>query len=203
MSTRRNMLIGLGTLAAGGGIVIGTGAFTTVTAERTVSVNVAEDSQALVGIEVNERYGGQEDGVAVFDLQENLFSGTGFNPQGTTTLYGALAITNNSGIETDQMEVLLSYASDDVEVPDGPAVPGTDYDSQFYFRKFEEGNAPSGVDPFEGLSFEGDAEDLGDPAALGVGDTTVFDLVVAPGGDLSPGQDYAVDVTITANLEGN
>ena len=41
---RRTILLGLGTAIAGGGAVLGTGAFTTVEADRSVSVNVAEDS---------------------------------------------------------------------------------------------------------------------------------------------------------------
>ncbi|VTT87317.1 unnamed protein product [Halorubrum sp. DM2] len=48
MPNRRNVLIGLGGLVAGGGALIGTGAFTTVEAERTVTVNTAGDSSALL-----------------------------------------------------------------------------------------------------------------------------------------------------------
>ncbi|TKX52394.1 hypothetical protein EXE42_16375 [Halorubrum sp. SP3] len=36
MASRRSVLIGLGSLVAGGGALLGTGAFTTVTAERPV-----------------------------------------------------------------------------------------------------------------------------------------------------------------------
>lgn len=198
---RRTVIIGAGAVVAGAGAILGTGAFTQVQAERTVSVNVAEDSAALVGIEVNDRYGGQtDDGVAEFDLQSNLFEDTGFNPDGTTILYSALAITNNSGNTGDEMEVLLSYESDSVDVPDGQAVPDTSAEGQFSFRAFDANDAPS--NPFEGLSFDGDPEDVGDPGALGVGETAIFDLVVAPGGELDPDEDYAVDVTITANITG-
>jgi len=205
---RRTVLIGLGTAIAGGGAVLGTGAFTTVEAEREVSVNVAEDSQALVGIDVNDRYGGQNDnGVAQFDLQSNIFEDTGFNPQGKTILYGALAITNNSGADSDEMSVELAYSSDSVTVPDSQAVPGGDddygEDDQFYFRKHSSESAPSDADVFEGLNFDGDADDVADPGSISTGATTVLDLVVNPGGDLDPEQDYAVDVTIVANLSGS
>jgi hypothetical protein len=196
---RRTMLIGLGSVIAGGGAVLGTGAFTQVQADRSVSVNVAEDSTALVGIEVNDRYGGQtDDGVAEFDLQSNLFEDTGFNPDGTTILYSALAITNNRGNSGDEMEVLLSYGSDSVDVPGGEEVPDRSAEGQFSFRAFDSDDAPDS--PFEGLTFDGDPEDVGDPGSLAVGETAIFDLVVAPGGELDQDEDYAVDVTITANI---
>lgn len=200
MISRRNTVIGLGALIAAGGAVIGTGAFTQVEAQRQVTVNVEEDSAALVGLDVNERYGGTENGVAEFDLQSGVFEDTGFNPDSTTILFGALAITNNSGVEGDTLEVQLSYESDDVTVPSGSAVPGAEHEGQFSFRRFDESNNFQG-DPFEGLLFTGDPEDVADPGAIPVGETTVLDLVVDPGGELEPEQDYSVDVTITANLQ--
>lgn len=57
MANRRNVLIGLGSVIAGGGALLGTGAFTTVTAERTVSVETAGDADALLQITANEDYG--------------------------------------------------------------------------------------------------------------------------------------------------
>jgi len=203
---RRTLLIGLGAVVAGGGAAIGTGAFTTVEAQRTVSVNVAEDSRALVGIDVNDRYGGQTDnGVAEFDLQSNVFEGTGFNPQGKTILYGALGITNNSGISDDTMSLQLAYESESVTVPTTQEVPKDSYTDgeQFYFRKFTAENAPDDDNIFEGLDFTGSAEDVADPASIGQGETTVLDLVVNPGGQLDTGQNYAVDVTIVANISGS
>lgn len=203
---RRTILIGLGAVVAGGGAALGTGAFTTVEAERSVSVNVAEDSRALVGIDVNDRYGGQNDnGVAEFDLQSNVFAGSGFNPQGKTILYAALAITNNSGIEGDEMTLQLAYESDSVTVPDTQEVPQASYDDgeQFYFRRFTAENAPDDDDIFEGLDFDGNPEDVADPGSIGQGETTVLDLVVNPGGQLDTDQNYAVDVTIVANISGS
>jgi hypothetical protein len=46
--TRRNALIGMGTVAAGAGIIGGTGAFTSVDADRTVSVQTAGDGSAAL-----------------------------------------------------------------------------------------------------------------------------------------------------------
>jgi hypothetical protein len=200
---RRTALAALGAVIAGGGAVLGTGAFTTVQAERSVSIEVTEDSRALVGIDVNDRYGGQTDnGVAEFNLQENLFSDTGFNPRATTILYGALAITNNSGIEGDEMSVEFAYESSSVDVPDNQETPDTLHEGQFSFRAFDSSNTPSDIDPFEGLNYNGDASDVAAPGAISTGETAVFDLVVDPGGDLTANHNYLVDVTIAANVKG-
>ena len=48
--TRRNALIGLGTVAAGAGVIGGTGAFTSVEADRSVSVSTTGDSGAALQI---------------------------------------------------------------------------------------------------------------------------------------------------------
>lgn len=48
---RRQLLVGLGATAAGGGAAIGTGAFTSVSADRDVSVAVANENNAYLGIE--------------------------------------------------------------------------------------------------------------------------------------------------------
>lgn len=68
MADRRSVLIGLGSLITGGGALFGTGAFTTVTAERSVSVQTAGDPDALLGLEPADRSGfnppGEGDGPA-------------------------------------------------------------------------------------------------------------------------------------------
>lgn len=47
---RRNVLLGLGTAAAGSGMVFGSGAFTQVSAKRTISIKVDDDSNSSVEI---------------------------------------------------------------------------------------------------------------------------------------------------------
>lgn len=49
--TRRNAILGLGTLAAGGAVIAGSGAFTTVDADRDVTVEFADDSDAVLAME--------------------------------------------------------------------------------------------------------------------------------------------------------
>ena len=52
MLRRRTLLLGAGALFAGGGAMLGTGAFTTVQAERTVEVETAGDSNALLTLDI-------------------------------------------------------------------------------------------------------------------------------------------------------
>ena len=89
---RRNVLLGLGTAAAGSGAVFGSGAFTQVQADRDVSINVTGDNNALLGIEPTDnaalaRRSGAE---VVFD---NL--PTGANVNSTLGLGAELVLTNN------------------------------------------------------------------------------------------------------------
>ncbi|OYR82273.1 hypothetical protein DJ71_12155 [Halorubrum sp. E3] len=54
---RRKFVVGLGALASGSAAAVGTGAFETASAERTVDVNVAADSNGLVEISaLNSNY---------------------------------------------------------------------------------------------------------------------------------------------------
>jgi hypothetical protein len=48
--TRRNALIGLGTVAAGAGVIGGSGAFTSVEADRSMNVETTGDDSAALGL---------------------------------------------------------------------------------------------------------------------------------------------------------
>ncbi|MFA9425678.1 hypothetical protein [Natronorubrum sp. A-ect3] len=90
---RRNVLVGLGTIVAGGGAALGTGAFSSVEADRTVSLTTAGDSGALLGLEVKrdtlQGSSGDDDDVIEIDVDD-------LNLDALTTFDGALEITNNS-----------------------------------------------------------------------------------------------------------
>jgi len=96
---RRNVLVGLGTIVAGGGAALGTGAFSSVEADRTVSVDIAGDSDAFLGISVNDDYAvdGSEngDGAVEIDLGDSD-SSDGFNENAVTNINGVLTLTNNA-----------------------------------------------------------------------------------------------------------
>lgn len=117
MANRRNVLIGLGSLVAGGGALLGTGAFTTVTAERTVNVETAGDVNAFLGIEPFETDGEDSDNAAeyvdtsgdtvVIDITDQ--GNGGVNEDAITALDRLLKVTNN-GTQTVQVGFNDPYA---------------------------------------------------------------------------------------------
>ena len=118
---RRTLMIGLGATAAGGA-VIGSGAFTSVEAEREVSVNVAGDADAFLRLaptgDPNGQYAtGAADGTLELDFsgdnEEIDGGGEGFNPESVTVARNVFEVQNQG---TQDIEV-------DFEGPEGdPAV---------------------------------------------------------------------------------
>jgi hypothetical protein len=102
--SRRNLLIGLGVSAAGGGALLGTGAFTTVSAERSVSVQTAGDGQAFLTIVPGENGSHyiQDDGSGTVQIDITGAGGTdGFNERSKTTITKLLKVTNNAADGSD------------------------------------------------------------------------------------------------------
>ena len=90
---RRNVLIGLGTVTAGSGVIFGTGAFSTVEADRTVSVNTSQDSNALVGLEIRDDSIAGSDGTNDNTIE---FNESELNLDALTTYEDALRVSDNS-----------------------------------------------------------------------------------------------------------
>ena len=115
MTSRRNVIIGLGGLVAGGGALIGTGAFTAVEAQRSVTVETAGDADAFLGLEpaANEDYVQiNEDGLLEIDI-------SGLNGRAVTTFDPLFTMINN-GTQTVQpwMDIEVDEVSGDVEPED-------------------------------------------------------------------------------------
>lgn len=115
---RRNVLVGLGTVVAGGGAALGTGAFSSVEAERTVTVETVGDDAALLQFSAPEDYNGFEledegDGAATIVF-------TDLNEDADTSFSGALQI-QNTGSEDVSLSVEDSPTALDAEV-DGDGV---------------------------------------------------------------------------------
>ena len=107
---RRNVLVGLGGLAIGGGALFGSGAFDQVEAERDVTVQTTDDADALLALEVDDDYEDVTDGVTSIDLSDsNLDNADGLNPDAETTFEDILTITNNG---TQEVEVNISVEVD-------------------------------------------------------------------------------------------
>jgi hypothetical protein len=100
---RRKFIAGMGSLAAAGAAGIGTGAFTSVEADRTVDVEVADDSSAYLRIVAQDTPNGNEyvddsGGTVSLDITGDDDSatniGSGLNDNATTIIDDILTIEN-------------------------------------------------------------------------------------------------------------
>ena len=73
---RRNFVIGLGALSAGGAAAVGSGAFSSVSAIRDISVEVADDSEAYLALQSESEYAEENsDGVLELDFSQEVSGG--------------------------------------------------------------------------------------------------------------------------------
>ena len=117
---RRDLLIGLGTAAAGTSAIMGTSAFTTVSSPRQVTIRVSEDSEALVGLDagdpdvVRQNDGGEleitTDDFGAFNEDATVEIGNIDDPSDTP----AFTVTNNFDIG-DDVDVTLDLQGFDGE----------------------------------------------------------------------------------------
>ena len=95
---RRKFVISAAGAAIGGSVLVGSGAFTSVEADRQVEINVADDSDAFLAFErAREEYIGEaEDGRLVISLGEPTTDegGEGFNDRGLTRVDDIVNIVN-------------------------------------------------------------------------------------------------------------
>jgi hypothetical protein len=183
VGSRRDTLIGIAALAAGAGVVAGTGAFDTVEANRGVALSTAGDEGALLAIDPDDDSPyielpdggtttftfviGQEDGIVL---------------DATTTLTDLFEVTNNG---TQDVGFYMDYET----ATAGDSSPGNADPPPF-----EGGNSPGNADPPPFADDEGN---------------WVLDFV-RPSGDTLVGADNAyslapaetVVVTVKLNLNG-
>ena len=99
---RRKFIIGTGALATGTAAAMGTGAFTSVSADRDITIDVADDSDALLAFtetgEANDDYVTVGDGVVGIDVSGDnndlSQSPSGVNKDATTFIRRLFNITN-------------------------------------------------------------------------------------------------------------
>lgn len=103
---RRDAIIGIGGLVVGSGALVGTGAFTSVQADRTVSIETAGDSAAALQIipaqndENNptpnaDEYVNDSGGTIEIDLTGTNNGATGVSKNAVTNIDRLLQVTNN------------------------------------------------------------------------------------------------------------
>ena len=142
---RRKFVVGLGSLAAGGAAAMGTGAFTSQTASRNLTISTAEDPSAYVGLKKldtpnSQAYISMSGDELIIDVGHNSNGGEGINVDGHTRLDDLFGIDNQGTqtayvyirlINSDGKKKAYLYDSDDQEKalsPDyGDPGPYTDY----------------------------------------------------------------------------
>lgn len=119
---RRTILLGVGSLAAGGAAVMGTGSVSTVRAQRNVTGRIAGDGQAYVEFRGNgangfavENLGGE----MRLDFDGRPDGGNGLNPDAVSTFDDAFRL-NNTGRET--LAVHIEDTNDRVEFYFGESI---------------------------------------------------------------------------------
>ena len=96
---RRKFVVGLGALASGSAAAVGTGAFTSVSANRNVSVNVTDDANAYLSLRATNDPNGihveqSSDGEVMIDVGDSGNDGDGVNPNAVTEFDDLIAIRN-------------------------------------------------------------------------------------------------------------
>ena len=115
---RRNVLLGLGTAAAGSGIVFGSGAFTQVEADRSVNIEVDNDPDGLLAIDDGDEIETVEidDGELNFDSDNIADDTEGFNNNAEVKIgetdgsFGSGDVTND---ENEAFNVESNFDSDE------------------------------------------------------------------------------------------
>jgi len=102
MTKRRKFLLGMGSLAAGGAAAIGSGAFSSVEADRSLSVTIADDDTAYLKFDTdlgnspdnNYEYSEISDDEMSISFDTNDAGGEGVNPNSVTYFDDVFALMN-------------------------------------------------------------------------------------------------------------
>lgn len=172
---RRHILSALGTLAAGGALTTATGAFSSVQADRDISVNVAGDASAFLGIAPasgpNGAYADMSNGPLTLNFTgtNGNVGGTGVNSDAITSFAEVFEIRNNGTQEIDvTISPLTFFDTDSGDILLALIIPNTVFPGTF---------------------------------TLGVGDAEMFHVIIASiGSGSSPGPsiDGTIDITAEA-----
>ncbi len=131
---RRKFVLSVGALAAGGSLTLGTGAFSSVEAERDVAVNVADDASAYLGIQPGDGPNGNyvdttaSDALAINltgdndNIGDGLAGGEGLNANAITGIADIFQV-QNQGTQEIELEI-APLAFSDVDMSDFDGILG-------------------------------------------------------------------------------
>ncbi|OLZ39551.1 hypothetical protein A6E15_00485 [Natrinema saccharevitans] len=202
------MLLGLGTIVAGGGAALGTGAFSSVEAERTVTVETAGDASAFLGLDADDAYD-----VGTDTVQLNLGSGgndadgSGLNIDAKTSWEPMLAVQNNGTQKVTELEFSYDVANNDgsgntfsrVEVGSVTA-DSNEIGIEFQYRGDHSFGSTDGFEHGSSESSKSNEPTSGNP--LNTTNIAAYDLVIdTRGSNVDSSTSLDVTVTITASTE--
>ena len=202
MANRRSVLIGLGGLVAGGGALIGTGAFDTVEAERTVNVETAGDADAFLGLspadrdddtgdgaandaDFNEYVPDPGDGTIEINLDGNTEGADGLNQNARTRLENLVVVTNQGTQNVGSLEFSISVE----EIGDDSG-----HEDAFKIVSGDETIDATGEDLLDEAGVDGGNLEPGQQVSFGV----EIDLLIDDGID-----DIDDDAEFTLTIEAN
>lgn len=117
---RRNFVIGLGGIAASAGLIAGSGAFSQISADRNMTVTVADDADAYMSLALGDGsgpYATTNGGNVELDFGAVTGNATGVNDNAISSFDSVIEVGNNS-----DSEVTLGYTIEDsseTEVTEG------------------------------------------------------------------------------------
>ncbi|EMA32373.1 hypothetical protein [Halobiforma nitratireducens] len=184
---RRSFIVAAGGVAAGG-LTLGTGAFSTVEAERTVEVEIAHDAEAYLSIEfgpevseISEQFTedvGNQIALDINSLANVDGTGDGAN-MGAVTTFDELFRITNAGSDGEDVYFWAEFPEDDDE---------TLLEDIFLYPESDNGSR-----------LEGDEEQL----ELATGEQAYIGLAVEKdSGDTTPAYDPDDPVVLHADTDG-
>ena len=178
---RRSVILGIGALSAGGAAAAGTGAFTSVTADRDVEVSVVEDDDAFLALDPldnpgNGEYAEIDDTTGEFflDLTGTEGGGGGLNPEAVTAADDVFEVQNQG---TEEIELTLTP---DTDGADGEDISG----APLYLDQGDLADAPEESNQEVLLGVLPQGEDPTDPITIPVGQSVTYGLVAVVSSDV-------------------
>jgi hypothetical protein len=202
---RRKYLAALGSLAAGGAALTGTGAFTNFRAGRDVTVDVETDENAYLGIEPVDERASTVNGQLSLNFGDIQNGGGGLNPNARTGFYDLFRLTNQG---QNNIAVAVGVSGQNVGQPSPIASRSTAYDGNLLAD--QTGIDSVGVFAEEGTSGDGLGANGSVKIGIDSGNRVWLNQDGSPSGAdskqyLTPGESILVDMIIETNsdLNGN
>ncbi|WP_440770950.1 hypothetical protein [Natronorubrum sp. DTA28] len=189
---RRNVIVGLGTVVVGGGAALGSGAFSSTSAERTLEVNVVTGEQIAEDfVDVILNNVGGIDTLGVDDDGED--DATALFPETDITYDGSGHTTSANDVSLMQNDVTIVFGPDDNELPPNSNV---EYDELITIVN-EEGDGTNFEVTFNVSVGDGDSDLTFDPANQTVNENNTGDVDVT----VDTGSDDVTDGTLTIEIK--